>query len=621
MKYLQLGWAFIALFLSTPALFAQMAQGVVKDLTQGTPIKGAHILVKNTNEGTVSDSNGYFIMRLHPNEDSLQISYPGYHNETVPVTSDTIWIALEVIASWDTVATFDPESYEETYQIITGSNRTISSAPSRSYRFSHHLNPNIRYDNSSPEYNTVDYSPIKENNDKQVMEHPLSTFSIDVDRASYTIVRRHLEKGQLPPKDAVKIEELINYFSYDYPAPAPKGPPFSMYTELSDCPWNKNRKLLHIGLQAKKAITEKLPPNNLVFLMDVSGSMRAENKLPLAKKAMRKLVEQLNENDRVAIVVYAGAAGLVLPSTSGHNKERILQAIDNMQSGGSTAGGAGIKLAYQIAQENFIKGGNNRIILTTDGDFNVGASSDAFLEKLISEKRKTGIYISVLGFGMNNLKDNKLEIIADKGNGNYAFIDKEDEADRIFGEELTGTLYTIAKDVKLQLEFNPAVVNSYRLVGYENRLLNREDFENDEKDAGEMGIGHSVTALYELEMHPADIEASRLRYQQEKWSKKALEADEVGYLEIRYKLPEDSTSQLIELPIRNKVRKLKRSSDTFRFSAAIAAFGMKLRSSDYNKEMDYGQIIQLAEEAKSKDQYYYREGLISLIHAATKAVE
>jgi len=396
-------------------------------------------------------------------------------------------------------------------------------------------------------YNTEQYDLIVETGFQSVTDHPLSTFSIDVDTAGYANVRRFLTRNQMPPKDAVRIEELINYFSYDYPEPQDETP-FAVITELAACPWNKEHQLVHIGLKGRRIDTENMPASNLVFLLDVSGSMNSPDKLPLLKKGFKLLTEQLREKDRVAIAVYAGAAGLVLPSTPGNEKHTILKAIDNLQAGGSTAGAQGIKLAYRVALENFIENGNNRVILATDGDFNVGVSSDGELVRLIESKRKENIFLTVLGFGTGNLKDAKMEKLADKGNGNYAYIDNLLEAKKVLVKEMGGTLHTIAKDVKLQIEFNPAHVKAYRLIGYENRRLNKEDFNNDKKDAGELGAGHTVTALYEL--IPADSDevpatVDPLKYQDSKIKPAALESEELMTVKLRYKKPDENKSRLI----------------------------------------------------------------------------
>jgi Ca-activated chloride channel family protein len=474
------------------------------------------------------------------------------------------------------------------------------------------------------QHNTEGYSTIHENGFKDVLHNPLSTFSIDVDKASYSNVRRFLNMGQLPPVDAVRIEEMINYFNYDYPEPSGKHP-FSVYTEISGCPWNSSHQLLHVGLKGKSIDKSELPPSNLVFLIDVSGSMSAENKLPLLKQAFRMLVNELRPEDRVAIVVYAGAAGLVLESTEGSEKQQIIAALDQLQSGGSTAGGAGLKLAYKVAQDHFIEGGNNRIILATDGDFNVGASSNAEMERLIEEKREQGVFMTVLGFGMGNYKDDKMEIIADKGNGNYAYIDNIQEARKVFITEFGGTLFTIAKDVKFQIEFNPARVKGYRLVGYENRLLNDEDFNDDKKDAGEMGAGHTVTALYELIPAGSDEPLKSidpLKYQSGRGSEKTPErvkADpsaELMTVKLRYKQPDGTVSTKVEIPVKGKVLELDETSDNFRFSAAVAAFGMILRNSEYKEDASMEDVLQLARGARGEDEEGYRAEFLKLVKLA-----
>lgn len=468
--------------------------------------------------------------------------------------------------------------------------------------------------NSQDNFNTEAYSPITENDFKNALMNPLSTFSIDVDAASYSNMRRFINSGQNPPVDAVRIEEMINYFTYDYPQP--KGEhPFSITTEVSDCPWNKNNKLVHIGLQGKNIDMSELSASNLVFLLDVSGSMNSPNKLPLLKKSFNLLIDNLREDDRVAIVVYAGAAGLVLPSTSGSDKNKILEALNNLSAGGSTAGGAGIKLAYNVAQENFIKGGNNRIILATDGDFNIGASSDGEMTRLIEEKRKSGVYLTCLGFGMGNYKDSKMETLADKGNGNYAYIDNILEAKKVLVTEMGGTLFTIAKDVKLQLEFNPNKVESYKLIGYENRLLNSEDFNDDTKDAGELGAGHTVTALYEVVLKGSGSAPSidPLRYQNLTELVPKNKTDELLTVKFRYKKPDEETSKLIVNHLLDKSVSLSKSSNNFRFSAAVAEFGMLLRNSKHKANANFKQVVELAKASKGKDENGYRAEFIRLV--------
>ena len=466
--------------------------------------------------------------------------------------------------------------------------------------------------------NRENYSPIDENAFKRVKHNPLSTFAIDVDTASYSNLRRFLNNGQLPPTDAIRIEELINYFNYDYPEPE-SDRPFSITTEISQAPWNPTHQLVHIGIQGEKMAIEDLPPSNLVFLLDVSGSMNNPNKLPLLKEAFRMLVNELREEDQVSIVVYAGAAGVVLPPTPGNQKDKILTAIENLNAGGSTAGGAGIKLAYKLAQDNFIKSGNNRVILATDGDFNVGVSSDTELVKLIEQKRKKGVFLTVLGFGTGNLQDSKMEKIANKGNGNYAYIDNELEAKKVLVNEIGATLLTIAKDVKIQVEFNPAKVQGYRLIGYENRRLKDEEFNDDTKDAGELGAGHTVTALYEIipvgaktKVKLPDIDP--LKYQSNTAS--TTNSKELMQVKLRYKEPDGNTSQLLTYPLVDKAVKLKDASDNFKFSAAVASFGMVLRDSPYKGKASFDQALQLAKESEGVDLEGYRAEFIDLIESA-----
>jgi Ca-activated chloride channel family protein len=458
-----------------------------------------------------------------------------------------------------------------------------------------------------------------------VLQQPLSTFSIDVDKASYSNVRRFINNGQLPPIDAVRTEELINYFNYDYPEPKDEHP-FSVTAELSTCPWNANHQLLHIGLKGKEIPKENLPSSNLVFLLDVSGSMNSPNKLPLLKQSFNMLVNELRPGDRVAIVVYAGAAGLVLESTSGKNKAKILESLDRLSAGGSTAGGEGLQLAYKVARENFIDGGNNRIILATDGDFNVGSSSNAEMERLIEKEREHGVFMTVLGFGMGNYKDDKMEIIADKGNGHYAYIDNIQEARKVMVSEFAGTLFTIAKDVKFQLEFNPKRVKSYRLIGYENRLLNDEDFNDDKKDAGEMGAGHTVTALYEIIPAGSDENTNRidpLKYQTEKNVKNVKPdiSSELLTIKLRYKKPDGDKSILMERPVQGVLMDFEESSENLRFTAAIAEFGMLLRDSEYLNDVDFDHMLKIAQSARGEDEEGYRGEFIKLAKTAKSLKE
>jgi len=440
------------------------------------------------------------------------------------------------------------------------------------------------------------YAKIEEHGFKTAKEEPVTTFAIDVDRASYANVRRFLTAGQVPPPDAVRIEEMINYFSYHYPQPASDAP-FSITTEVAGCPWNTSNRLLRIGIQGRNLEQWKMAPNNLVFLIDVSGSMEPPQRLPLLKSAFRLLVDQLRAEDRVAIVVYAGAAGLVLPSTSGADKSAILAALDHLEAGGSTAGGAGIELAYETAAGNFLRDGNNRVILATDGDFNVGVSNVEELEKLIVNKRKSGINLSVLGVGDGNYHDASLETLADKGNGNYAYLDTLKEAEKVFKHELTGTLVTIAKDVKVQLEFDPALVASYRQIGYENRALANADFEDDTKDAGELGAGHSVTALYEIT--PA-----------------ANARGAIATVKLRYKEPNGETSKLIAASARDEGKSAFDASPDMQFAAAVAELGMLLRDSPHKGTSSFADVQQLARIAHGEDLDGLREEFSRLADSA-----
>ncbi|HEU4451766.1 MAG TPA: VWA domain-containing protein [Longimicrobium sp.] len=458
------------------------------------------------------------------------------------------------------------------------------------------------------------YRAIQENEFLDVTANPLSTFAIDVDAASYSNVRRFLRENRLPPRDAVRIEELVNYFDYDYPDPAGDDP-FSITTEISVAPWNPAHRLVHVGLQGKRIASRDLPPNNLVFLVDVSGSMQVHNKLPLVKESLRMLVRELRPQDRVSLVVYAGAAGVVLPPTPGSRKERIAQAIEQLEAGGSTAGGAGILLAYRTARESFLEGGNNRVILATDGDFNVGASSDAALVQLIEQEREKGIFLTVLGFGTGNYQDGKMEQLADHGNGNYAYVDGREEARKVLVREMGGTLLTIAKDLKVQIEFNPARVKAYRLIGYENRLLAAEDFADDSRDAGELGAGHSVTALYEI--IPADSEepvrtAGTLRYQETR-PRDAATGAELMLVKLRYKDPTGTESRLVEAPVVDRGIDLASTSDDFRFSAAVAQWGMLLRDSRFKGNASWPAVLQLAQGSLADDGGGYRAEFIRLV--------
>nr|WP_228520827.1 VWA domain-containing protein [Flavobacterium sp. HJJ] len=474
---------------------------------------------------------------------------------------------------------------------------------------------NADYDDLDFKEDLEDYTSFIENQFESPKATPLSTFSIDVDNASYTNIRRFINDGQTVPKDAVRVEEMMNFFKYKYPQPQNQHP-FSINTEYNNCPWNPNHQLLKIGLQGKNIPTDNLPASNFVFLIDVSGSMSDANKLPLLKQSMKILVNELRKKDKVAIVVYAGAAGMVLPPTAGDQKQTIIDALEKLNAGGSTAGGAGIELAYKLAEENFIKGGNNRVILATDGDFNVGATSNTDMQTLIEQKRKSGVFLTCLGYGMGNYKDSKMETLSDKGNGNYAYIDNIQEANRFLGKEFKGSMFAIAKDVKIQIEFNPKQVQAYRLIGYENRKLRPEDFTNDAIDAGELGSGHTVTALYEV--IPTGVKSEFINNQLDlKYTKTSSNesdySDELATIKFRYKKPDGNKSIEMVKVIENKSIPLKNSSDDFKFSAAVAWFGLKLRDSNLVPNKSSEDIKKLAKEGLSNDEDGYKAEFIRLV--------
>ncbi len=469
----------------------------------------------------------------------------------------------------------------------------------------------------SPAYyaeNTEQYESPDENGWKSAKTDPLSTFSIDVDTASYSNIRRFLINHELPPADAVRIEEMINYFTYNYPQPS-NGDPVKISTELTSCPWKSEHRILKIGIKGKEIDLKKAPPSNLVFLIDVSGSMQSYNKLPLLKQSFKLLVNNLRDEDLVSIAVYAGAAGTILEPTKGSEKEKIISAIENLYAGGSTAGAQGIQLAYKLAEKNFIKGGNNRVVLATDGDFNVGISDDKELVKLIEEEKEKGVFLTVLGYGMGNYKDAKMEKLADKGNGNFAYIDNLLEAKKVLVNEMSGTLFTIAKDVKIQIEFNPAAVSGYRLIGYENRMLKKEDFNNDKKDAGEIGAGHTVTALYEIIPANADVPpiVDELKYQKVEPAEN-LSPDETATVKVRFKKPDGDKSMLIKKTVKTDsfIDFEKTSADT-RFAVSVAAAGMILKKSKEVEKLSWDFVVSSAKNSKGNDEHGYRAEFINLI--------
>lgn len=505
--------------------------------------------------------------------------------------------------------------------IVTSCSRSVEEADGGSVQQSAPAPATAQFDTETAQPPAEANNAIAGNVFRAVLEQPLSTFSIDVDTAAYTHTRRQLNANQLPTQNTIRLEEFINYFNYDYPQPEGDAP-FSITTELTTAPWNPKHELLLVGLQGQQLATEALPPNNLVFLLDVSGSMNEPDKLPLLKSAMKLLVEQMDERDRVAIVVYAGAAGLVLEPTPGNKTEQILNAIDALAAGGSTAGGAGINLAYRVAQANFLPEGNNRVILATDGDFNVGPSSDEELVRLIEQKREAGVFLTVLGFGTGNYQDTKMEKLANKGNGNYAYLDSLQEAKKALVTEMGGTLVAIAKDVKFQIEFNPALVQEYRLLGYENRVLNAEDFNNDRKDAGELGVGHSVTALYEL--IPADAATANrdnvdpLIYQPTPAPTPVLNSTDLLTLKLRYKQPDGETSQLIQQAIQRDAIWQSEPSANLQFASAVAEFGLLLRDSPYKADANYRAVRTRATKAQGADLNGYRAEFVRLVEQAER---
>lgn len=470
-----------------------------------------------------------------------------------------------------------------------------------------------------PPAESESYAEAKTNEFLKVLENPLSTFSIDVDTASYSNMRRFVNNGTTPPSAAVKVEEFINYFNYKYEAPTDKAP-FSVNLEMAESPWNKGYKLVRVGLKGKEIALNSRPNSNLVFLLDVSGSMNSPNKLPLLKESLKMLLRKLDERDRVAMVVYAGASGLVLPSTPANKRTEILGALNKLSAGGSTNGGAGIELAYKTATENFIPGGINRVILATDGDFNVGTQGRTGLLKLIKEKSKSKVFLTVLGLGMGNYKDDTLETLAQNGNGNYAYIDNMNEAKKVLNEDLSGTLMTIAKDVKIQVEFNPSKVAAYRLVGYENRMLKAKDFNDDKKDAGEIGAGHTVTAFYEIVPVGVVLKGTsidKLKYQVAKAKKVAplpkLNSEELLNVKLRFKSPEGSKSEKIEFPLLGTAKNFEAATDDFRFAVAVATYAQLLKGDDRIGELTYSDVIKMAKKAKGTDKYQYREEFIELV--------
>jgi Ca-activated chloride channel family protein len=657
----------LALLAATPPALAQRAKtipaarpatrtlsGRVADAF-GQPLPGVTVLLKGTHLGIATDSAGRYRLAGVPARGGVLVfSFVGYatRERPAPTKSTVLNVVLEADQKSLSEVVVTGKQVEQRRE-VSYSVSTITAAPlpgraagvqvgkparkarraaanatpapdlsglsgTGAYDMAASPAPPVLAYPARPEAGAGDtYATIQENAFRAVAKEPLSTFSLDVDNASYSNVRRFLNEGQLPPRDAVRVEEMLNYFHYQLPAPPASSPdPVRISAELSECPWAPGHQLARIGIQARKIETAKLPPANLVFLVDVSGSMMGEDRLPLVQAGLKLLVQQLRPQDHVALVAYAGAAGLVLPPTAGSQPQVILDAIDQLTAGGSTAGGAGLRLAYSVAGQFFKKEGNNRVILATDGDFNVGESSDAAMEQFIVQQRETGVFLTVLGCGRGNLRDSRMELLADKGNGNYAYLDNLDEARRTLVAQFGGTLFTVAKDVKLQIEFNPARVADYRLIGYENRLLANEDFNNDRKDAGELGAGHTVTALYELV--PVGTEKpliDPLRYQLPQ-TKAGSAAAEVLTVKLRYKEPQGSTSKLLAQPLAGAAVAINQASADQQFAAAVAEFGLLLRQSEQRGTATYTTAAQLAQAGRGPDTEGYRAELVRLVKLA-----
>ena len=646
-------WAlFVLLLISTVAVArAAMPQlqitGRVTDRDNDRPLEGVQVFVPGLAIGTLTNADGRYTLSVPDAQISgdrivVRVQVIGYGE-----ASDIVSLTDGVPDSTTVDFALSSTALRLQELVVTGETGgrprrdwpAVAEAETRAAQASIAMPapPMAGFDRARDEaWNREQYGHIEENAFRAVMDHPLSTFSVDVDRASYSNLRRFLlRERRLPPIDAVQVEELVNYFPYDYALPRGDDP-VAVTTELGQAPWSPQHRLLRVGLAARPIEVADLPPSNLVFLLDVSGSMNAADKLPLVKQSLRLLVDQMREQDYVSLVVYAGAAGLVLEPTSGANKDAIIEALERLEAGGSTAGGAGLRLAYDVARRNFRRDGNNRVILATDGDFNVGESSDAGMIRLIEDKRQGGTFLTVLGFGTGNLQNEKMQSIAQHGNGNYGYIDSLDEARKILVGEMGGTLVTVAKDVKIQIEFNPAQVRAYRLLGYENRLLANEDFNDDKKDAGEMGAGHTVTALYEVVLVGSESDVGTpgvdpLRYQTPRddtgargtvggrgvrgaqgAGRAAADSDELAFVRVRYKEANGTESRLLERPVGAIVR---RASNDFEFAAAVAGFGMLLRDSEYVGSFTARKVLALAEDGLGEDADGYRRGFLQLVRA------
>jgi len=614
----------IILILFSTLLFAEAKEqnitGTVTNNLDGKAITGVAVtVVENKNAVVYTDKQGKYSIVAHEGQ-TLRFSMVGFLTEEVKISKQKVLnMALLPIEhkQKEVGATSIPLQYQAMDATTAGVMVKTSPRTSHTERLINRASIGVMY--TPNQANTESYKEFKDNSFNSPLKNPLSTFAADVDGAAYSNVKRFLQMGNLPPVDAVRIEEMINYFPYDIDGPQ-KNVPVNIMTELTKSPWSKENQLLRVSLKAKDISRDKLPPANLVFLIDVSGSMSSYNKLPLVKSSFKLMVNQLRPEDRVSLVVYAGQAQVLLESIAGDKKMKIIEAIDALQAGGSTAGGDGLKMAYRLARENFIKDGNNRIIMATDGDFNVGASSDADMEKLIVKERESGVNISVLGYGMGNYKDAMLETLANKGRGNYAYINEIAEARKAIINEFGATFFTVAKDVKIQVEFNPKYVQYYRLIGYENRVMADEDFNNDTKIGGDMGVGHMVTALYEIV--PVGVSSTvvgtvdPLKYQNNRATTKNNKSQELATVKFRYKDPKENKSKLQEVVVLPVVTPLNHVSEDLRFISAVAELGMLLRNSEFKQDAAYDSLILRAKAAKGQDKDGYRSTFIQLAEDA-----
>ncbi len=625
----------IAAVIGVSAQKTQITVSGVVTAEMNRPLPGVAVQIVNTNLGTVTDSNGKYSIKASEG-DQLRFSLIGYTTETRKVGGATLNVKMtaEICAMEDcdvkisecVVVGYGTQKQANLTGALQGSVAGVNTSKQRAQRSETKSVTEVRRFTPPVVMATIceesyypggeEYGRIKENRFTSVAKDPLSTFALEVDGASYSNTRRMINQGHIPEPDAVRVEEFINYFSYDYAKPTGKDP-LKVNYEIGPCPWNAKHKLVRIGVKAREIPSDNLPKTNFVFLIDVSGSMFGSNRLPLVVSSLKLLVNNLRPEDRVAIVTYAGSTRVALESTSGSDKQKIREVLDGLTAGGSTAGGAGIKMAYQIARSNFIDGGNNRIILATDGDFNVGISTSEGLETLIEQERKSGVFLTVLGYGMGNYKDKMMQTLAEKGNGNYAYIDNMQEANKVLVNEFGGTMHTVAKDVKLQVEFNPARVASFRLVGYESRLLEHEDFNDDTKDAGEIGAGHTVTALYEIVPVGSDSSAGTidpLKYQPAKNPTDYITSNEWMTVKIRYKQPDGDVSSKIEVPV--KEISGARLSPDFHFVSAAAMFAQLLRESDFSGDATYDKVIAEARQGLGEDTNGYRRELVRLAETA-----